>query len=59
MKQSSVFAAIAVFVLVFSSIAVAQVITGSIAGTVADETGAVCRGSRSPLTIWTPGLPEP
>ena len=44
MKQSSVFAAIAVLILVFSSIASAQVITGSISGTVADETGAVLPG---------------
>ncbi len=44
MKQSSVFAAIAVLLLTFSPAAVAQVITGSISGTVADETGAVLPG---------------
>ncbi len=44
MNRNRVFAAIAVLVLVFSSIASAQVITGSISGTVADETGAVLPG---------------
>ncbi|MCH7805338.1 MAG: carboxypeptidase regulatory-like domain-containing protein, partial [Acidobacteria bacterium] len=44
MKRSSVFAAIAVLVLVFSPVAVAQVITGTIIGTVSDETGAVLPG---------------
>ncbi len=44
MKRSSAFAAIAVLVVVFSSIAVAQVITGTIIGTVSDETGAVLPG---------------
>ena len=44
MKQSSVFAAIAVLVLVFSPVAVAQTITGNIIGTVSDETGAVLPG---------------
>ena len=44
MKQTSVFAAIAVLFLAFSPAAVAQVITGSITGTVSDETGAVLPG---------------
>jgi len=44
MNRSRAFAAIAVLVLVFSPAAVAQVITGSISGTVADETGAVLPG---------------
>jgi hypothetical protein len=44
MRQSSLFAAIAVLSLIFSPAAVAQVITGSISGTVADETGAVLPG---------------
>ena len=44
MRQSSLFAAIAVLVLVFSPVAVAQVITGTIIGTVSDETGAVLSG---------------
>ena len=44
MRQSNLFAAIAVLVLVFSPVAVAQVITGTIIGTVSDETGAVLPG---------------
>ena len=44
MRQSNLFAAIAVLVLVFSPAAVAQVITGTIIGTVSDETGAVLPG---------------
>ena len=44
MNRSCVFAAIAVLVLVFSPVAVAQTITGNIIGTVSDETGAVLPG---------------
>ena len=44
MTGSRVFAAIAVLVLVFSPVAVAQTITGNIIGTVSDETGAVLPG---------------
>ena len=44
MNKSRLFAAIAVLLLTFSPAAVAQVITGSISGTVADETGAVLPG---------------
>ena len=44
MTGSRVFAAIAVLVLVFSPVTVAQVITGTIIGTVSDETGAVLPG---------------
>ena len=44
MNRRCVFAAIAVLVLVFSPVAVAQTITGNIIGTVSDETGAVLPG---------------
>ena len=56
MNRSPVFAAIAVLVLVFSSIASAQVTTGSISGTVADETGAVLPGVEVTINNLDTGL---
>jgi len=56
MNRNRVFAAIAVLVLVSSSIASAQVITGSISGTVADETGAVLPGVEVTINNLDTGL---
>ena len=56
MNRSPVFGAIAVLVLFFSPIASAQVTTGSISGTVADETGAILPGVEVTINNLDTGL---